>query len=342
LDEALKECWRALSIFPADFALEAMGAVWKKGNSKEIRSELVKRHLLIFDPKNKRSRLHDLARDYAYGKLSKDEIRQIRTEHAVHYGRVLARLERVTIENLALLDLESHNIQAGFSWVRGKVAVSASFAEICADYVGYASDVLFWRLPLDVLLSWQKTGLLAYARLGNKKGQSLCYNNLGRVASLKGQYKEAISFFKKALDIASSLGYRRFEAAWLGNLANAYSRLGKPDQAIKYLEKSVEISKAIRDRHAEGWSLGNLGTVYQELKNYDKAIGYYLAALQTFDPNDTYGYGVVSGNLASAYFENGEKEKSKKMAKNALPLLDALHSPNVEALKELMTELEKG
>lgn len=162
LTDELKVCWRRLSVFPSDFDLEAMQAVWAIEQPKAIRSELTKSHLLAFDADSRRSSLHALARDYAFGQITENELHQAQTLHSAHYGALLKKLPTVTLENLGLFDVERINIEAGFEWVEKNLMKSPQFAELCTYYTGYASDLLFHRLSFD---EWSVGNKLAYSHI---------------------------------------------------------------------------------------------------------------------------------------------------------------------------------
>ncbi|XP_044172276.1 G-protein-signaling modulator 2-like, partial [Acropora millepora] len=65
------------------------------------------------------------------------------------------------------------------------------------------------------------------------------------------------------------------EGTAYGNLGCAYQSLSDYRKAIEYHEKHLEIAKEIGDRAGEGRAYGNLGTAYQSLGDYRKAIEYH-------------------------------------------------------------------
>ncbi len=84
---------------------------------------------------------------------------------------------------------------------------------------------------------------------------------LGIEAWLLGRMAEAISRFKRALEIFREIGDRQAEGAVLGNLGKAYMTQGKLRRAYEHFEQSLKIAREIGDRRGEGDALGNLGDV---------------------------------------------------------------------------------
>lgn len=345
LTDELKACWRRLSVFPSDFDLEAMQAVWTVDQPKAIRSELTRSHLLTFDADSKRSSLHALARDYALGQMTENELVQTRTLHSAHYGAVLTMLETVTLKNLALFDVERTNIEAGFEWVEKNLTKDDQFAELCTYYTGYASDLLFQRISLEEMERWQKAGLFAYRKLGNRIGEAYSESNLARIASYKGQHFKAIGGFKSALSKVEDL-VPEFEGEWLGNLANVYLRLQRYQNAIRYHKKALEVSKQFGNRSAVARHLGNLGFTYLNLAKKEADLGnnekaspilesaftYLKEALEIEEINIT-SKAIVLMLLSKVYSAMEDEERAESFRAEAVKIKEALESPSSRILR---------
>jgi len=337
LSDDLKERWRLLSVFPADFTLEATEAIWQQQDAKEILSELVKRHLVIFDPKTRRAHLHDLARDYTQEKLQEVELRQAQISHARYYAELVSELRKVTIENLAIFDLERKNIEAGFAFAQGTLEVTPEFAWIIAGYTGYAADLLFLRLSDQEIYEWQEVGFRAYEAMGNLIGQAYSLNNLGRVLALRKEYDAAAEYYKKAIEIVHDNNEPLLEANWLGNLANLYNRTQQYDEAIEYYEKAINASRQVGNREAESRHWGNVATAYFAADDYEMAIKYSEEAL-SFEELDIEARGYVLGNLALLFWLTKKKAKAKKAMQESLTILQALRSAHEQHFRKVFAE----
>ena len=64
-------------------------------------------------------------------------------------------------------------------------------------------------------------------------------------------YAEAQEYHKKALAIRLQIGDRKGQSAEYGNLGTVFRVLGNYDEAQEYYEKALAISLEIRDREGE-------------------------------------------------------------------------------------------
>lgn len=133
------------------------------------------------------------------------------------------------------------------------------------------------------------------------------YNMLAGFYLQQAQYDKAAQTFQKAIRLApenSDLYY---------NLGAAYLFLGKDSEAITALQQSIKI------RPTAG-AYSNLGTAMFRVRRFADAASNYREALKF----DNHNYDLW-GNLADAYFYNGQREDALKAYQNELGLsLDQL------------------
>jgi Flp pilus assembly protein TadD len=111
------------------------------------------------------------------------------------------------------------------------------------------------------------------------------YNNLGNIYQIKGELDQAILYYDKAIEIKpdSSEAYN--------NRGGAYQIKGDFDQAISDYNKAIEL----KPNYARAYS--NLGNIYQIKGGLDQAILYYDKAIE-LRPD----YAFVFNSRAMAYF----------------------------------------
>jgi len=321
LSDELKERWRKLAVFPADFALEVLKALWQDENAEKALSDLVRSNLVIFDEESERSRLHDLARDYTREKLSDKELFQAEALHAAYYGWFLARLKAKKIENLASFDQERINVETGFSWLKDKVLLLDAFASICTHYTGYANEILLLRLHRREYIKWIEVGLSASRKIGDRNDEGNHLGNLGYAYDDLGECSKAIEYYEQALTIIRETNNRVGENATLSNLAAVYIHLGENKKAVKYCEEALIIAKEIGDRNGEGMCLGNIGIAYGNLGEPKKVIEYCEQALVIAkEIGDRQFEGMWLGNLGVAYKRLSEVQKSIEHHEAALKI----------------------
>ena len=77
------------------------------------------------------------------------------------------------------------------------------------------------------------------------------------------------------MKIAKEIGDRAGEGRGYGHLGNAYDSLGDYRKAMEYHEKHLQIAIEIGDRAGEGRADGNLGTALQSQGDFRNAIEYH-------------------------------------------------------------------
>jgi len=117
------------------------------------------------------------------------------------------------------------------------------------------------------------------------------YNNLGHLYDQKNQYKEAIHFYRKALDLVPGHHIARC------NMGITFKKMGQIDSAIVAYQKTGSVSYTK--------PFFNLAAIYKEMGQLDSAFVYYEKALSGPSPTlETYF------NLGNLYAEQHEFEKA--------------------------------
>jgi len=120
--EDLKKFWRMVSVFPSDFDVSAAASVlgMDKECALEHLGDLYFHSMIERDESTGWYYLHDLVRDFASSRLTKEEEYQSRLRHSRHYIDVLSKANDLykqggenVLQGLKLFDLEQKNIEAG-------------------------------------------------------------------------------------------------------------------------------------------------------------------------------------------------------------------------------------
>lgn len=113
--------------------------------------------------------------------------------------------------------------------------------------------------------------------LGNKDPNAIlvAYGNIGSLYIHLGQLQKALDYQLKSLNIALQAGSRQKLGSIYNNLCLVYSNLGRYDKAIEYGKKSYEVYSEFNDKNGICSSTGNLGNAYMMLKDNDQALKYY-------------------------------------------------------------------
>ncbi|XP_066015434.1 tetratricopeptide repeat protein 28-like [Pocillopora verrucosa] len=176
-------------------------------------------------------------------------------------------------------------------------------ARACVE-LGLYKEARSW-LHMGLAIENDDQRLLRLLRKTNAKliaGEGSSYGNLGNAYQGLGQFKTAIQYHQRRLEIAKEVGDKAGEGRGYGNLGNAYQGLGQFKTAIQYHQRRLEIAKEVGDKAGEGRGYGNLGNAYRGLGQFKTAIQYHQRHLEIAkEVGDKAGEGSSYGNLGNAY-----------------------------------------
>jgi tetratricopeptide (TPR) repeat protein len=330
LTEERRRLWRLLSVFPETFDAEAVAAVWDLGkdDASVDLGELARCSLVDWEEKERRYRLHDLARAFAGEKITATEQTEVRRRHAEHFLKVLNSADSLYQEGgqesrlgLALFDREWSNIRAGQAWAAAQFRYHKKAADLCSGYQDAGVYCIDLRLHPREKIQWLEIGIAASRYLGDREAEGRHLGNLGIVYKNLGEPRRSIELHEQRLTIAREIGDRKGEGSALGNLGVTYKTLGEPRRSIGFYEQQLIIVREIGDRRGEGNALGNLGLAYATLGELRRAIEFYEQALVIDrEIGDRRGEGSDLGNLGIAYKNLGEPRRAFEFLEQHLTL----------------------
>jgi hypothetical protein len=127
---------------------------------------------------------------------------------------------------------------------------------------------------------------LYFELLGETNDESqkaFIYYQLGSIKNDRGDYKEAVKFYKESIEIDEKVGpltNPRFIAPFSG-IAQAYSKMDEYSRALSYYEKAHKIVEESlpKDDPCLATSYNNIGSVYSKMGDYSKALSSYEHAI---------------------------------------------------------------
>lgn len=148
------------------------------------------------------------------------------------------------------------------------------------------------------------------------KYQHQCYHNFVRIYHTKRDFKTALEYCLKALDVARHTGNRFQEATSLRALFNVYHNLHLNDSAVKYAVQSIQLTQAISDTTNLATNFGNLTWLYKDLTQYEKAIEYGLKGIEAgVLYGDSIGLLVSLNNTAICYLKINKDREAIELLK---------------------------
>jgi tetratricopeptide (TPR) repeat protein len=136
-------------------------------------------------------------------------------------------------------------------------------------------------------------------------------NNIGRVHYRKGDYTEALKFYKRALTIRrNQLGNQSVDvAATICNTGQTYHQRGEFDKALQYYQEFLQMAKTgIGSNHSRDVAVvaNCMAEIYHERREMEKAQGMYedslAAALKSFGTIHPYVASILQ-KLGSLHYE---------------------------------------
>ena len=134
----------------------------------------------------------------------------------------------------------------------------------------------------------------------------LGYHRLALLYIEKGEFDAAANRFRRITEVVPE------NASGANNLGTLYYLLDRHADAEEMFQRSIRIAP-------NGDAFSNLGTLAFEDARFGDASGYFEKAVEL--QGDEYG---LWGNLASAYFWGGDRERAESAFRRALELGEAL------------------
>jgi tetratricopeptide (TPR) repeat protein len=148
-----------------------------------------------------------------------------------------------------------------------------------AVFLYHLGNLAYRRGDYDQALVWYRQSLAIVKALGDRAGIASSYHQLGMVAQDRGDYDQALEEYRKSLAIFEALGDRAGMASSYGQLGNVDCLRGDYDQALEWCRKSLAIREALGDRANMARSYHQLGIVAQYRGDYDQALEWYRKSL---------------------------------------------------------------
>jgi tetratricopeptide (TPR) repeat protein len=147
--------------------------------------------------------------------------------------------------------------------------------------------------------------------------------NKGNILRLKGLYKEAMSSYQIAYEIAKKLDNPLLMAKIEGNKGNIYAYQRDYLSAINHFSKALSTYEKIGNSNGKRTMLTSLGNMFLLIQDYKKALSYLEPVLEELKVQkiDDRSLGIVYTNLGWANYKLSNWRMSEESYEKALKIL---------------------
>lgn len=152
-------------------------------------------------------------------------------------------------------------------------------------------------------------------------GAGNAWMNLGNINTESGNYKEAFTCYRTAIDHFTAIDKLNGVAMCYGNIGLVHDFLGNADSTIYYYLKSASNLEEVKNYRDLGRVYNNIGIVYGNMKSHEKSIYYKTKAFNLGrEQKDTFVTIRALSELAASYGDMKQYNKAMTLAYEALDL----------------------
>jgi tetratricopeptide (TPR) repeat protein/transcriptional regulator with XRE-family HTH domain len=151
--------------------------------------------------------------------------------------------------------------------------------------------------------------------------EGLVLHDLGAAHAELGQYEEAVSPLRRAVDTAEASTDGNLQALCLSSLSHVLERTGRITDGIPYAERAREIGLRLGIPPRAAWACLALGMLYLKTGATDAARRHFNEALDLLvDPGQERYRGMIAQNVGVAYREVGQFDVASDALHESLEL----------------------
>jgi tetratricopeptide (TPR) repeat protein len=153
------------------------------------------------------------------------------------------------------------------------------------------------------------------------------YVNLANLLCAEGQYKDAIDYYHKSLDMFRKLGRWENEALTLNNIGIQLINLEGYDLALNHFEEALAIYKSKGKMSGTGYILAGMSLVYVKQGKLDLAINTALESVVLLEKDNNQSTKAdACFVLAEAFLKKGDKNKARLYLAESLQISQDLNN----------------
>lgn len=161
----------------------------------------------------------------------------------------------------------------------------------------------------------------------NEEGESDASNLIGLTLNKLGNYKKALDYLLRAIELRQKLNLELKLALSYNNMGLVYLKLNENNTALSFFEKSLKLKERFNDKASIARTLSNIGICYRNLGNYSKSEEYQNKAIKlSQEVNYTLGVCLSYEQLGDLFFELDDFTKALDYYNRCLVLYQELNT----------------
>jgi tetratricopeptide (TPR) repeat protein len=170
-----------------------------------------------------------------------------------------------------------------------------------------------------------EAAMALFRAAGDERGVASSYDDLGKLAWLRGDYAASLGLLREGLARRRRLGDRRGIALSLNNLGIVLHETGDFGQAIEDFEQALQIRREIGDLVGVIQTLNNLGTLSQDRREFERALSIFREALEVARQiGDKNRIALVLANVGETHHRAGNPAEAIRVLEQAEEQFDEL------------------
>ncbi|TDX83080.1 tetratricopeptide repeat protein [Epilithonimonas xixisoli] len=253
-------------------------------------------------------------------------IKQMNTNDSLYYEKAIEYRDNKNLDSAFFYFYKAKEtfLKSNDSFGAGKCLINAAIIlNDKGDYFGSQET------GLDAIKYFNKSNSSHQHYLGTN------YNNLGITSSKINEYKQAIEFYKLAIDFSDSPLDTK---VYLNNKANAYRKNKEYKNALNIYQKILMDNSVKNDKDFARTITNIAENKFLQNPNYNPVPEFKKALRIRLKEKDNWGLNSSYAHLADYYIEN-QKDSALVYARKMLLVAKEIKSPDdqVEALQKLIS-----
>ena len=156
---------------------------------------------------------------------------------------------------------------------------------------------------------------------------SIIMSNVGSAYAKVGEYRRALDYHNRALEMRRAKNDLAGQAVTLSNIGNCYYALGEKRKAISFYNQALDLMPHVKNDYYTATTLNHIGSLYRTLGGYQEALGYLNRALSLRRAvGDQIGVSASLFQIARLERQRGNLTEARSLVEEALERAETLRN----------------